>query len=107
MLLYYLSGGIGLLVGILIASILNRKNRQYYDRFIEQYLNVETHVHRHIREHVLRDKDLTWAAGLPPIVTFGIKADGSVMTVEEIEEARLSVVDEEKDGLVRWAQNLI
>ena len=110
MLLYCLSGLLGLILGSVICWIIlwsHDERKQHYRDSLEQYLNAEQILYNHIREHVIREKDLTWAAGLPQIVTFGIKSDGTLMTNEEIEEARHSVVGEEKDGLVRWAQGLI
>jgi len=65
-----------------------RRISRYYREFIDKYLNAERVIFDHIREHVVREKDLTWAIGVPPIVTFGIKEDGSLMTHEEINEAR-------------------
>lgn len=89
-LLSYLPSAVLVLnVAIAIMLILMlRKQRKYYRKFIDQYLNAERIMHGHIREHVLRERDLSWAVGLPPIATFGIKADGTLMSDEELTEAR-------------------
>lgn len=83
---------LGLNIAVLITLLLvlhkQRRSYQYYQEFIEQYLNAERVIHAHIREHVIREKDLSWAVGLPPIVTFGIKEDGTFMSEEEQLEAR-------------------
>lgn len=78
----------GVLITLLLVLRIQRKHQQYYQKFIDQYLNAERVIHAHIREHILRENDLSWAVGLPPIVTFGIKPDGTLMCGEELEEAR-------------------
>jgi hypothetical protein len=82
---------LGIIVGVFLRIIAERgyrKQYQNYRKFIEQYLNAERVIHAHIREHILRERDLSWAVGLPPIATFGIKADGTLMSEEELAEAR-------------------
>lgn len=82
-------GVLGVFVGaIIVITIVRDKTKQNYKKFIDQYLKAETVIHQHIREHVLRDKDLSWAIGVPPIVTIGIKADGTLMSDGEFAEAR-------------------
>ena len=81
----------GVVVGFilsLISSRLYHKQRLEARTLIDEYLNTERLIHAHIRGHVLREKDLSWAVGVPPIVTFGIKSDGTLMSDEEIEQAR-------------------
>lgn len=89
------------LVGLL-AVVASRRDRQrinaQYQGFIDQYLKAGELLHDHIRDHVIRDKDITWAKSCAPVVTFGIKADGSLMTSEEIEEARKSALANSEDG---------
>lgn len=76
-------------VAVLITLLLIlRKQRRHYQSFIGHYLNAERVIHAHIREHILRERDLSWAVGLPPIATLGIKADGTLMSDEELAEAR-------------------
>ena len=67
----------------LIVYILNRNNRRYYQKMIDQYMRGEWYIYNHLRQHVIREKDLSWAQGLPEFMTIGIKADGSLMTDEE------------------------
>ena len=76
------------LLTLLLLLYKQNRNYQSYQEFIEQYLNAERLIHAHIRAHVLRERDLSWAVGTPPIVTFGIKSDGTLMSNEELEEAR-------------------
>lgn len=76
----------GLLFFGILVSILNRNNRRYYQKMIDQYMNAEWHIYNHLREHIIREKDLSWAQGLPEFMTIGIKADGSLMTDEEWEK---------------------
>lgn len=78
---------LNLLVLIMLILIL-RKQRRNHDKLIDVYLNAERVIHAHIREHVIRERDMSWAVGLPPIATFGIKSDGTLMSDEELEEAR-------------------
>ncbi len=54
---------------------------------IDQYLKAEGVIHAHIRDHVIRDKDLTWAAGNPEIVTLGVRKDGTIMSGEDLSAA--------------------
>lgn len=86
---------IPLFLGVALGFILSLiSSRHYYkqhlknDKLIHEYLNIERVIHAHIREHVLREKDLSWAVGVPPIATFGIKSDATLMSDEEMEEAR-------------------
>jgi len=96
--MYYLAAVLGAIFGALIMLIFflimfkagywRRKQRHQYQEMIDQYLNAERVIHAHIRAHVLRDKDFSWAVGVAPIVTFGIKPDYSLMSDEELGEAR-------------------
>lgn len=79
---------IAVLITLFLVLLKQRRSYQSYQEFIEQYLNAERVIHAHIREHILRERDLSWAVGLPPIVTFGIKVDGTLMSDEELAEAR-------------------
>jgi len=71
-----------LLVAIFV-SILNRNNRRYYQKMVDRYMKAEWHIYNHLRQHIVREKDLSWAQGLPEFMTIGIKADGSLMSDEE------------------------
>lgn len=79
---------VAVLITLLLVLRKQLRHYQSYQELIEQYLNAERVIHAHIREHVLRERDLSWAVGLPPIATFGIKADGTLMSDEELAEAR-------------------
>lgn len=79
-------GGLSIGLGswFLGRYLLNRT----YQRVIDSYLNTQGVLEHHIRQHVLKEKDWHWAEGCSPLVTFGIKEDFSLMTTEELDEAR-------------------
>jgi len=72
----------GLIIGVLLSRWGGRQNRQY-KAAVDRYVNVEGALFRHIRKHILADKDLSWAEGMPAFVTIGIMADGTVFTDQE------------------------
>ena len=89
---YVVTFVIGIAVGYFgsggrIGNRLSKENREYRAA-VDRYVNVEGALFHHMREHVVRDKDLTWADGLPPFVTVGIKEDGSLMSDDEWRQAK-------------------
>ena len=68
------------LCGYLVGA---RHRDRRYKEVIDQYLCAEALLYDHVRGHVVREKDFTWADGYPPFVTIGIKEDGSLMSDDE------------------------
>jgi len=82
---------IGVLTGVAVGYgliVVNRRSRSRYEYLIELLCGFEETFERHVREHILREKDWSWGIGVSPIATFGIKEDFTLMTDEELNEAR-------------------
>ena len=73
--------------GGIAGQRLSKRNREYRAA-VDRYVDAEGALFRHIREHVLRDEDLTWAKRMPPFVTIGIKEDGTLMSDDEWAKAK-------------------
>ena len=80
------------IIGDRRSQRLSKKNRQYAAA-VDRYVKVEGAMFEHIREHVLRDEDLTWAVKMPLFVTIGIKDDGTVMSDSEWQEAMAEKIE--------------
>lgn len=58
-------------------------SRGNFDHLVSEFSGLGQQIHNHIRQHVLRERDITWANGLPPYATLGLKEDGTLIPDEE------------------------